>query len=75
MFSLLKLATMDEKSGTKVQTQTSELSTATHDAPGHNEKSLDQAYWFIEESRDVADEGATVDLENFVRKSTGDSCL
>lgn len=55
---------MNENLGTSVQTQTSKLSTATHDAPGHNDKSLDQAYWLVEETRDVADESATVDLKN-----------
>ena len=59
---------MNEKLGTNVQTQTSKLSTATHDAPGHNDKSLDQAYWLVEETRDVADDSATVDLKNLRQK-------
>lgn len=59
---------LNEKLGTNVQTQTSKLSTATHDAPGYSDKSLDQAYWLVEETRNVADENATVDLENLRKK-------
>ena len=44
------------------------LSTSTTEDSNRNRTDLDQAYWFIEKSRDAAEESLSVDLDNVHRK-------